>query len=366
MTVLNVKNSPFNAAGDGATDDRLAIQAALDAWMPGDEVYLPAGDYLIGPPPTPYAALLAPAGITFYGDGVGKSEMTLSPYALPETKLFELENYSTQNTVTDLTFHGNGALKDYDAEGELLHGLHVSRSRFQRLEFYGAVSEGIDLDFPDHCLIEDVYGEDCGGDLIHGGANYSAIYNRVHRVTAVNCAHRRADAGASEAYAIHLSGDVNSFVDVMALNCANGVGTIQGFGSRIIGAYVEGGEIGIHGGGALVQSCVTKGCNSRGIVAAESAIGNTILGEGVTNVGIGITSTDAIASDNRIYGCQYNGIAVTSPNALNGSLTGNIIFGSAQYAVHFNSNQTGWVVDNNAWNGSPVLLPTDVFGTNRA
>ncbi|MFI1353232.1 glycosyl hydrolase family 28-related protein [Streptomyces sp. NPDC020898] len=40
----------YGAAGDGTTDDTLAIQAALDACEPGNTVYLPAGQYRTSAP----------------------------------------------------------------------------------------------------------------------------------------------------------------------------------------------------------------------------------------------------------------------------------------------------------------------------
>lgn len=48
---LNVKEEPFNAKGDGVTDDTSAIQRALDA-VPdsGGEVFIPAGTYIVSAP----------------------------------------------------------------------------------------------------------------------------------------------------------------------------------------------------------------------------------------------------------------------------------------------------------------------------
>jgi hypothetical protein len=44
--VFNVKLDPYNAVGDGVTDDTAAIQAAIDA-ASGGSVFLPAGQYVI-------------------------------------------------------------------------------------------------------------------------------------------------------------------------------------------------------------------------------------------------------------------------------------------------------------------------------
>jgi PKD repeat protein len=45
--IVNVRNAPFNAAGDGVADDSLAIQTALNGAQNGQVVYLPAGTYRV-------------------------------------------------------------------------------------------------------------------------------------------------------------------------------------------------------------------------------------------------------------------------------------------------------------------------------
>ncbi|MGI8623129.1 MAG: glycosyl hydrolase family 28-related protein [Solirubrobacteraceae bacterium] len=59
VTAINVKDSPYNAAGNGITDDKTAIQAALnDVPTSGGAVYFPPGDYLVGGPLAPKSRTL--------------------------------------------------------------------------------------------------------------------------------------------------------------------------------------------------------------------------------------------------------------------------------------------------------------------
>jgi hypothetical protein len=61
----NVRNAPYNAAGNDVADDTLRIQSALYACPSNQVVYIPAGKYRIN------GALNIPSGITVRGDGPG-------------------------------------------------------------------------------------------------------------------------------------------------------------------------------------------------------------------------------------------------------------------------------------------------------
>ncbi len=66
--VIDVRQPPYSAAGDGSRDDRGAISSALAAARSGDTVFIPAGDYriMLGK-----GRLQMPDGVTLAGEGSG-------------------------------------------------------------------------------------------------------------------------------------------------------------------------------------------------------------------------------------------------------------------------------------------------------
>jgi hypothetical protein len=67
---INVTAPPFNAQGDGKTDDRAAIQAAIHAAANGGGgcVYFPKGVYVIGPEPSGIGGLQLRSHVTLQGE----------------------------------------------------------------------------------------------------------------------------------------------------------------------------------------------------------------------------------------------------------------------------------------------------------
>jgi Pectate lyase superfamily protein len=63
----NVRNAPYNAAGNGTADDTTPIQSAIDACATGQVVLVPAGTYRITAP------VRVKSGVTLRGEGIGRT-----------------------------------------------------------------------------------------------------------------------------------------------------------------------------------------------------------------------------------------------------------------------------------------------------
>jgi len=67
VVFANVRQAPYNAAGNGISDDTDALQSAIDDCPPGQVVYVPAGNYLVS------RKIVMKSEITLRGDGIGST-----------------------------------------------------------------------------------------------------------------------------------------------------------------------------------------------------------------------------------------------------------------------------------------------------
>ena len=111
--IYNVKD--FSAKGNGATDDTLAIQRAIDAAAKagGGQVYVPSGTYIVSGRDEPGdGCLMLKNNVQLYGDGMGKTVIKVADGS--DTKITGVirSAYGEQNHdfgISDLTIDGNRA-----------------------------------------------------------------------------------------------------------------------------------------------------------------------------------------------------------------------------------------------------------------
>ncbi|MEN7973314.1 MAG: glycosyl hydrolase family 28-related protein [Verrucomicrobiota bacterium] len=93
-TIIDVTKEPYNAAGDGETDDHEAIDDAFDDAESGDTVYFPAGTYLSS------YDLFPPNGARILGEGMDSS--IIQPH--PNNSRTQFVRASDDSFFKDITF----------------------------------------------------------------------------------------------------------------------------------------------------------------------------------------------------------------------------------------------------------------------
>jgi len=122
-TVVNVRD--HGASGDGKSNDRKSIQAALDSAGAGDTVYLPAGVYSVDRAPSEAWAIRVPSGITLRGEG-GESVIRLAADQGEWVRVLTVAT-SEDVAIEQLTVDGNA--QGQEVESEQRHGIFVDRSQ---------------------------------------------------------------------------------------------------------------------------------------------------------------------------------------------------------------------------------------------
>ncbi len=107
-----VMDAPYNAQGDGITDDGPAIQAALDAAIAGDVVFLPAGTYLTR------NQLTIKDKVILRGDCSGGTILKFDLAGVAETCISVITfQYGTPVAINDGIHKGDAVLTVTDASG---------------------------------------------------------------------------------------------------------------------------------------------------------------------------------------------------------------------------------------------------------
>ncbi|HEY0192777.1 MAG TPA: glycosyl hydrolase family 28-related protein [Kofleriaceae bacterium] len=113
----------FGAIGDGQTDDRPAIQAAIAAAAAGrGEVFIPPGTYAISGTPHRHWGLDVPAGVHLRGAGADLTVLQQAPGAGKSERMIHVSGAHV--SVEDLTLDGNKAKQQRPDEQR--HGLFAT------------------------------------------------------------------------------------------------------------------------------------------------------------------------------------------------------------------------------------------------
>ncbi len=103
-TAVRINVRDHGALGDGISDDRAAIQSALDAAFPGTEIWIPNGRYLVGKG-AGFWCLNVPAGITIRGESRDRTIIVQAPRIAGSVRLFQIDKADV--TITTLTLDGD-------------------------------------------------------------------------------------------------------------------------------------------------------------------------------------------------------------------------------------------------------------------
>ncbi len=220
MTMGNIKS--YGAVGDGVSDDRAAIQSAINAATPADPVWVPTGIYRVGQAAGEFACLLAKPGIQILGESRTGSIIRAADGLGPSCSVLRIED-APDVVLRDLTIDGNRAGQDVN---QWRHGAFVKRSprlSVCAVTFVGAGGDGIEIyDGSDDAIVTDVLctantrngltlgGGTTGGVFyrsqftLNGAEQFDCEGGPVHHVTIRGCLF---DAeGASEDHVLTMTG----------------------------------------------------------------------------------------------------------------------------------------------------------------
>lgn len=335
---FDVKDSPYNAKGDGVNDDTQAIQSALSAASAagGGTVYIPNGTYLVT------SSLLISSNTLVFGSGWASLIQMSGPWT------------GSKGLFTFAIGGSNMVLRDIRIDGLRAGKANTSTAR------------GVYVQNASHVRIERMHISDCShaAILFDGGTDLVATSNYTFR---------GGDNGANGAVANGITSDINGAACSRVLIANNTIDQATDDGIAVQDGVTDAAVIGnnIDCTGALGQGIDIAGgirvavtgnvirnvqTSKTGILVQQnlnlynpsdvSVVGNSINCTGATSVGISVLGTVANPADrvsivgNTIRGSGYAGITL-STECQNSVVQGNVITGCAGDGIQFTQGGAG-------------------------
>lgn len=166
----------FGAVGDGITDDRAAVQAAINAAQAGSdkEVYFPLGKYLINKAIHGLYCLLVPEGITLTGDGPSRS-IIIQADVDANVKLLHINGADVTVENMAITAAPQTILEEHKAG---IFATSAPNLTLFNLDVYGFAGDGVYIHIGSHnCNIQNcyIYGNYRNGITFGGGTDGGTV-----------------------------------------------------------------------------------------------------------------------------------------------------------------------------------------------
>lgn len=307
---INVKS--MGAKGDGATDDTISFQNAIDkAISDGSAVFIPEGDFVVN-------RLYIEDSVHFFGQGV-KSKLILKSQTTTNVLEFGgilnvggLTQRITGVTIEKLFFDGNKdnvTISDpYNVE--IIDAKNCENLTIRDCTLINAVGEAIDFDDVKDSLVDNCVTKNCNGYGIHmsTATKDCTITNSI----AINCGFAHSRGGMDS----HNNVNGIKFIGCKTVDCYRGF-HIKGNDNELIGCKSDNSEIvalSLNGIRNKITSFISKVVNNGNgieIYGTSNSLTSVIVENGSINgVIIEENSNFNILYDVKTRNCSERGFIV--------------------------------------------------------